>query len=79
MRKPWKNIRKKDFQEGTERLKVKPRPVSSPETRETRSILVQGRAVEGAETVMDVTGFGLLHKDKGESLEGSELTNNNQT
>lgn len=51
----------------------------SRDTRETRSILVQGRAVEGAETVMDVTGFGLLHKDKGESLEGSELTNNNQT
>lgn len=54
----------------------------SRDTQETRSILVQGRAVGEAETVMegrDMTGFGLLHKGKGESLEGSELTDNNQT
>lgn len=58
---------------------MKPRPVSSPETP---GILVQGRAVEGAKTVTercDGTGFGLLHKGKGESLEVSELTDHNQT
>lgn len=73
-----KKYQEEGFSGGSRKFKDEAKAYQfSGDTRETRNILVQGRAVEGAET--DVTGFGLLHKDKGESLEGSELTDNNQT